>query len=96
MSAQVPPVILMLDNDWIQFSARFGGVHMKYPFQSIGWLPFLRGENGQGLHFEPVDASTPPPDQPSPEQPAKRLFRLKAGRRSKSSSNPANLRMASL
>ncbi|MDP1935984.1 MAG: ClpXP protease specificity-enhancing factor [Hylemonella sp.] len=58
---------LMLDNDWIQFSARFGGVshEISVPVERVAAI-FAR-ENGQGLHFEPVDAPTTPPDQPSPE-----------------------------
>jgi stringent starvation protein B len=61
---------LMLDNDWIQFSARFGGVshEISVPVDRVAAI-FAR-ENGQGLHFEPGDASTPPPDQPSPESPS--------------------------
>lgn len=58
---------LMLDNDWIQFSARFGGVshEISVPVERVAAI-FAR-ENGQGLHFEPGDASSPPPDQPAPE-----------------------------
>jgi stringent starvation protein B len=61
---------LMLDNDWIQFSARFGGVshEISVPVDRVAAI-FAR-ENGQGLHFEPIDASTPPPDQPAPESPS--------------------------
>ena len=67
---------LKLDNDWIQFSARFGGVshEISVPVEQVAAI-FAR-ENGQGLHFEPVvaseesenesneptdDAPTPPP-----------------------------------
>ncbi len=47
---------LRLDNDWIQFSARFGGVshEISVPVDRVAAI-FAR-ENGQGLHFEPVDA----------------------------------------
>lgn len=57
---------LKLDNDWIQFSARFGGTshEISIPVDRVAAI-FAR-ENGQGLHFEPVDAS-PPPDQAPPE-----------------------------
>ena len=46
---------LMLDNDWIQFSARFGGVshEISIPVDRVAAI-FAR-ENGQGLHFEPTD-----------------------------------------
>ncbi len=60
---------LTLDNDWIQFSARFGGVshEISIPVDRVAAI-FAR-ENGQGLHFEPADASAPPPapgDTPAP------------------------------
>lgn len=57
---------LTLDNDWIQFSARFGGVshEISVPVDRVAAI-FAR-ENGQGLHFEPVDAS----DSPEPTPPA--------------------------
>ena len=63
---------LTLDNDWIQFSARFGGVshEISIPVDRVAAI-FAR-ENGQGLHFEPIDApdQTPPPvasdDAPAP------------------------------
>lgn len=56
---------LTLDNDWIQFSARFGGVshEISVPVDRVAAI-FAR-ENGQGLHFEPVDA----PDAPEPTPP---------------------------
>ncbi len=58
---------LMLDNDWIQFSARFGGVshEISIPVERVAAI-FAR-ENGQGLHFEPVDISPQPPDSTPPE-----------------------------
>jgi stringent starvation protein B len=57
---------LTLDNDWIQFSARFGGVshEISVPVDRVAAI-FAR-ENGQGLHFEPVAASEPPEPTPSP------------------------------
>ena len=65
---------LMLDNDWIQFSARFGGVshEISIPVDRVAAI-FAR-ENGQGLHFEPVEAtesadqalSSSPDDAPVP------------------------------
>jgi stringent starvation protein B len=62
---------LVLDNDWIQFSARFGGTshELAIPVDRVAAI-FAR-ENGQGLHFEPIDAPEPPTDQepPSPETP---------------------------
>ena len=59
---------LTLDNDWIQFSARFGGVshEISIPVDRVAAI-FAR-ENGQGLHFEPVDAdgSSDPGSPPAP------------------------------
>jgi stringent starvation protein B len=51
---------LTLDNDWIQFSARFGGVshEISIPVDRVGAI-FAR-ESGQGLHFEPGDVPEPP------------------------------------
>ena len=56
---------LTLDNDWIQFSARFGGVshEISIPVDRVAAI-FAR-ENGQGLHFEPA-GTTGPPDQGPP------------------------------
>ena len=61
---------LKLDNDWIQFSARFGGVshEIAIPIDRVAAI-FAR-ENGQGLHFEPVQApESPEPPPPPPEEP---------------------------
>ena len=59
---------LTLENDWIQFSARFGGVshEISVPVDRVAAI-FAR-ENGQGLHFEPVDAG-PPEQTPPPVAP---------------------------
>ena len=57
---------LTLENDWIQFSARFGGAshEISVPVDRVAAI-FAR-ENGQGLHFEPVDTSKPPEPTPPP------------------------------
>jgi stringent starvation protein B len=59
---------LMLDNEWIQFSARFGGVshEISIPVDRVAAI-FAR-ENGQGLHFEPVDSSAPTEPTPPSSQ----------------------------
>ena len=57
---------LTLDNDWIQFSARFGGVSHEIAIPVDRVAAIFARENGQGLHFEPVDA-TEPPEPTSPE-----------------------------
>ncbi|MHB1351789.1 MAG: ClpXP protease specificity-enhancing factor [Thiobacillus sp.] len=72
---------LTLDNEWIQFSARFGGVshEISVPVDRVAAI-FAR-ENGQGLHFEPVDAGGPtepaPPSQGDAAAPPKRRPSLK-------------------
>lgn len=55
---------LTLDNEWIQFSARFGGVshEISVPVDRVAAI-FAR-ENGQGLHFEPVDGGGPTEPEP--------------------------------
>ncbi len=57
---------LVLDNDWIQFSARFGGVSHEISVPVDRVLAIFARENGQGLHFELADLSSPPSDQTSP------------------------------
>lgn len=64
---------LTLDNDWIQFSSRFGGVSHEISIPVDRVMAIFARENGQGLHFEPVDIPEPPdqapstqPDEPSP------------------------------
>jgi len=64
---------LTLDNDWIQFSARFGGVSHEISIPVGRVAAIFARENGQGLHFEPesavsqaepaatTDEPTPPP-----------------------------------
>lgn len=49
---------LTMDNDWIHFSARFGGVshEIAVPIERVAAI-FAR-ENGQGLHFEPVETGS--------------------------------------
>ncbi len=51
---------LTLDNDWIQFSSRFGGVSHELSIPVDRVMAIFARENGQGLHFEPVDAPEPP------------------------------------
>ncbi|MCA1979750.1 MAG: ClpXP protease specificity-enhancing factor [Thiobacillus sp.] len=55
---------LKLDNDWIQFSARFGGVSHEIAVPVGRVAAIFARENGQGLHFEPEDGSPEP--SPSP------------------------------
>jgi len=57
---------LMLDNDWVQFSARFGGVSHEISVPVDRIMAIFARENGQGLHFEPVDAPESPEPSPPP------------------------------
>lgn len=51
---------LKLGNEWIEFSARFGGVaqHVKIPVASV--LGIYARETGQGMLFQD-EGETPPP-----------------------------------
>ena len=65
---------LTIDNDWIHFSARFGGVshEIAVPIERVAAI-FAR-ENGQGLHFEPVETgslATAPSSGDEPPSPPK-------------------------
>ncbi|MBU1396396.1 MAG: ClpXP protease specificity-enhancing factor [Gammaproteobacteria bacterium] len=57
---------LTLDNDWIQFSSRFGGISHEISIPVDRVMAIFARENGQGLHFEPVDAPEPPGQTPPP------------------------------
>ncbi|KVW95677.1 ClpXP protease specificity-enhancing factor [Thiobacillus denitrificans] len=57
---------LTLDNDWIQFSSRFGGVSHELSIPVDRVMAIFARENGQGLHFEPVDTPEPPGQTPPP------------------------------
>ena len=70
---------LKLDNDWIQFSARFSGTSREVSVPVDAVIGIFARENGQGMFFQsgvPVsrDASTPSPDNPDgkPTPPQKR------------------------
>ena len=56
---------LNLDNDWISFQARFGGVPRKIMVPVSHVLAIYARENGQGMSF-PFD-----PSQVSADKPAK-------------------------
>lgn len=55
---------LQLDNRWIEFSARFGGVPtlVRAPMSAI--MAIFAKENGQGMGFD-VEAPTDPPPDPN-------------------------------
>ncbi|MCD6704920.1 MAG: ClpXP protease specificity-enhancing factor [Thiobacillus sp.] len=67
---------LTLDNDWIQFSSRFGGVSHEISIPVDRVMAIFARESGQGLHFEPVDTpespdQAPPPQSDEPPHPPK-------------------------
>lgn len=55
---------LNLDNNWISFQARFGGVPRKIMVPVSHVLAIYARENGQGMSF-PFDASQAPGNTPS-------------------------------
>ena len=57
---------LTLDNDWIQFSSRFGGISHEISIPVDRVMAIFARENGQGLHFEPLDGPEPPGSAPPP------------------------------
>lgn len=73
---------LQMGNDWIEFSARFGGISQKVEVQVPNVLAIYARENGQGMAF-PVDKqaqadagpelesvpSSPESDEDDPEPP---------------------------
>ncbi len=56
---------LNLDNDWISFQARFGGVPRKIMVPVSHVLAIYARENGQGMSF-PFDAKAGAPKAESP------------------------------
>jgi stringent starvation protein B len=55
---------LKLDNDAIEFNARFGGAAMQIYVPMGAVLGIYARENGQGMIFEPEDAPPSPPATP--------------------------------
>lgn len=69
---------LRLGNEWIEFSARFGGVSRTLRIPVMAVLAIYARENGQGMAFgeEPSGGSPPPSsDAPQPDKPATRSDR---------------------
>ncbi len=54
---------LVMDNEWVQFNARFGGVARNLEIPSEAVLGIFSRENHQGMVF-------PPAEQPAPQAPA--------------------------
>jgi len=66
---------LRLGNEWIEFSARFGGVSRAIQIPVTAVLAIYARENGQGMAFgeEVVGGDEPPPDKPDqPPRPSRK------------------------
>jgi len=64
---------LSLGNEWIEFSARFGGKPMRVMVPVHAVLAIYASENGQGMVFD-VDetgSTEQPPTPPEPEPPVR-------------------------
>jgi len=61
---------LLIDNDGISFSARFGGKPFSIysPIGSV--LALYASETGEGMSFEPEDMDNTPPDGPEDKPPS--------------------------
>ncbi|MCQ8129068.1 ClpXP protease specificity-enhancing factor [Methylomonas rivi] len=72
---------LVLDNDEIQFNARFSGKPMRINAPTQAILAIYAKENGRGMVFDPEedaggDNPTPPePDNPPPQRPQLRVVK---------------------
>ncbi|MFO1372137.1 MAG: ClpXP protease specificity-enhancing factor [Candidatus Competibacteraceae bacterium] len=63
---------LQLGNEWIEFSARFGGVARVVRIPVAAVLAIYARENGQGMAFgEEPGSDEPPPDAPQPDKPTR-------------------------
>ena len=61
---------LDLGNDWILFSARFGGRPMSVSFPVTAVQAIYAKENGQGMVFNQMEDDSLPPDSPTDSPPA--------------------------
>ncbi len=60
---------LVLDNDEVEFNARFSGKPMRINVPIPAILAIYAKENGRGMVFDPEDSEdTPPPTETKPPQ----------------------------
>lgn len=62
---------LVIDNDWILFSARFSGASQEIAVPINRVAAIFARENGQGMHFDVLDMDEEPgvaADEASPEE----------------------------
>ncbi|MFZ5492933.1 MAG: ClpXP protease specificity-enhancing factor [Pseudomonadota bacterium] len=64
-----------LDNDYVSFGARFGGVAREVWVPIAAVLAVYARENGQGMTF-PTDGSETPPEPPAPPVPERPKLRV--------------------
>ena len=66
-----------MDNDYVSFGARFGGVAREVWVPIAAVLAVYARENGQGMTFptESSDTPTQPPPPPAPERPKLRVVK---------------------
>lgn len=69
---------LQMGNDWIEFSARFGGIAQKVEVQVPNVLAIYARENGQGMAF-PVDKTASLEAVPERDTPAASVTSLVPG-----------------
>lgn len=70
---------LTMDNDWVQFSARFGGVSRELHIPMSAVIGIFARENGEGMGFaveKQLDTATPPaPEPPKPTKPSLKIVK---------------------
>ncbi len=68
---------LTLDNEEIQFNARFSGTAMQIFVPTVAVLAIYAKENGKGMMFDPeeYDNEAPPPATKKPEKPHLRVIK---------------------
>ena len=65
-----------LDNDYVSFGARFGGVAREVWVPMLAVLAVYARENGQGMTFPVEDGPAPPSaPEPPPERPKLRVVK---------------------
>lgn len=70
---------LTMDNDWVQFSARFGGISRELQIPIAAVVGIFARENGEGMGFAPetpTDTANPPePEPPKPIKPRLKIVK---------------------
>ncbi len=84
---------LLIDNDGLSFSARFGGkpFNIYSPIGSV--LALYASENGEGLSFEPEGFDDIPPDDSSPKKPKSDTTKPQKQNKSKKPSKRPSLKV---